>query len=705
MRIPLQRIVWGLLILAACTTGPQPATTPAPTRAATRSAIPPPAPTRTATPGKTRTASAPAIPSRTPAHTPAATRTATRPPAYAGTPVPQPAATIGPDNAGRLALLAKWGKGQITEGAWSPDGRRLAVASGTGVHLYDARTFEEIGTIDPAGGSYVYSVVYSPDGRVLAMAAHQRLWLWRTADDGPPARLTELGPVHGVRAIAFAPDSQTLVSGDADGSFQLWRVADGTLVQQLSAGTDGVIGAAFGGDGRTVAMVTWTGTVYRWSLPGGALMNTFQLLENPADNVAIVAFSPDGAILAMRSRGGSGVELWRVSDGIRLRRIAAGAGALAFSPGGSLLATGVYDSVELWRVADGTRAGTLGRQLDGVVMLAFAPDGRSLATGTWGGQLQTWRVRDGAELQRAADYMSDVTSLSLSSDGALLATGSQDYTARLWRTADGQVVQIFPWVRPPRTGDDGPTGLKVAVAPDSRTVAVGTWDGAVQLWRLSDGALLHTLVGDDEADIGVVCSVAFSPDGRLLASACRGNVQLWDAGSGALLRTLDTRVEILALAFSPDSATLAVGGRGGAVQLWRAADGAQVKALTASTRGYELRALAFTPDGATLVAGTGQGYLRFYRIADGALIRGVGTGVENLWDLAISPDGRLLAVAVGRGSGRFGTVQLWQLPDGALLHAFEGIGGMYSVAFSPDGRLLYAGSFDNRVRVWGVPPP
>ncbi|HXF85589.1 MAG TPA: hypothetical protein VNK49_09385, partial [Anaerolineales bacterium] len=95
------------------------------------------------------------------------------------------------------------------------------------------------------------------------------------------------------------------------------------------------------------------------------------------------------------------------------------------------------------------------------------------------------------------------------------ASGSLDDTVRLWRVSDGTLLRTL----------EGHAGevLSVAFSPDGQILASGSWDYTVRLWRTSDGTLLRTL----EGHVGPVRSVAFSPDGQTLASAGDGTVRLW----------------------------------------------------------------------------------------------------------------------------------------------------------------------------------
>ncbi len=180
----------------------------------------------------------------------------------------QDIAVISPENAGRVIQLARWGKGRVNEVAYSPDGRLLAVASSLGIYLYDAEGLEEVRFIETA--AWVNSIAFSPDGEMLASGARDgTVNLWRVAD-GSLLR-TLAGHTDWVLSVAFSPDGKTLVSGAADGTVNLWRVADGSLLRTLEGHTGGVDSVAFSSDGETLASGSRDGTVRLW---GGDVLPT-----------------------------------------------------------------------------------------------------------------------------------------------------------------------------------------------------------------------------------------------------------------------------------------------------------------------------------------------------------------------------------------------------------------------------------------------
>lgn len=245
----------------------------------------------------------------------------------------------------------------------------------------------------------------------------------------------------------------------------------------------------------------------------------------------------------------------------------------ALNPDGSLLAVGAEEYIYLWDV----RGRQLLRRLEGhtseVRSVAFSPDGATLASGSIDKSVKLWRVEDGALLRTLQGHTRAVVCVAFSPlpDRTILASGSNDEMVQLWLVPNGLSL---------RTLEHACSVRSVAFSPSGTTLASGSADNAVRLWRVEDGALLHTLrqlwpqVKNESLRRkleyeGWVNSVAFSPDGAMLASGSGNNyVLLWRLEDGTLSREMLVKDRVHSVAFSPDGQTLASGSRDGTVRLW-----------------------------------------------------------------------------------------------------------------------------------------
>ncbi len=561
-----------------------------------------------------------------------------------------------------ITMLQQPGRG-FSKVAFSPDGHTLACATGSSgrgeVQLWDKAAEKLVTTLPSPIG--ISSLFFSQDGTKLACAGYfGRVHVWEISAETPPLLitdvkldfkswsdfwLTELSTDRRFLAIAM-PNWQ-----NRDFSIQLLDGTTGELLHTLTGHTRPVESLTFSPDSKILVSGDEYETIRMWDTETGNLKSTVNWRFGTSTHA--LRFSPNGRFLASGHR--DGVRLWHYTDGegqqwdyaigdyqniMALKEHKDYVYKFAFSPDELTLLTGSKDgTIIAWDATTGNRRFTCEGHLEGIRGVALSGTGGTITTlnqpvnppGVF--QQRRWDINTGELLSTTFEKGIDATTMKVSPDGKTMVTHSVSGNCVLWDISSESPQRLTHFVLNefPRAG----LNVRFAFALDGKMLAAGGEDHTVHVWDVINNSLQHKFTTKEHTNY--VWSLAFSPDGKKLASGSRdekfriSNIE--DAKTLYLLGGHSWRVN--SFAFSPDNKILASGSY--ELFLWDVESGTQIKHIKRHQRSI-IWALAFSPDGNILLIGGGDG-LKMYDLHSERILT-LDPGFTNI--LKLSTDGKTL---------------------------------------------------------------
>ncbi|MXV78948.1 WD40 repeat domain-containing protein, partial [Candidatus Poribacteria bacterium] len=631
--------------------------------------------------------------------------------------------------------IARFGKGEVKDLAFSPDGKYLAVGTWVGVWWYDLSTWSPIALWETERGA-IAKIAFSPNGKRLFIfngdkiikvydvptgdcvsqvklpygtslvdfsAINQHfttsdmnfsvVYVWcadtceKIAELSIEPEITLEKRRYKVRPLCFSPDGQRLAhatpvdtKGTAD-FISVWDMNTFEPIASIRDYTTQIDTLAFSPCGKFLAVGDASGTLKEWDIINGSLTdNQIETSSDYPDRIQIIPSYTTSGQLRAACGSSSKIAVWNVEDSEKIDAFEYGWYIRSYNfLNGTHLA--VRDPLKVWIENSSDRGVRLLGHSSISVLPTFSPDGKTLVSED-GGSAMCWDISEKKWQRRIYDKKRSISQVYFSPEGSMHARGNvwNTNTGIVWNVETDEVLATFT--------EPDTRLIASASAPTTGACAFGDLEGNCYVFDGKEP--LKILSGHT----GAIQSIAFSADGEQLACTSEeGSAYVWDVASGQQVATLSTTWRI--------DTNLYIGD---ANQLQR-----RLKILKNTSRPStpgRVKTIVFSPS-RDVIAGGKSLEIRLWDAATHEVRLAIllPTGCTQPYALAFTPCGRYLASGSWWDGTEKVSIRLWDVANG------ENVATLWShstdveyLAFSPDGTLLASGSFDGTILLWDLKP-
>lgn len=502
-----------------------------------------------------------------------------------------------------------------------------------------------------------YSIKFSPDGKLFALATGRFLQIWKTPSVNQDRQFApfvrhrvQAGHFQDITSLTWSQDSRFIITTSKDLTARIWSVdsEDKDLASMTFAGhRDYVVGAFFSGDQETIYTVSKDGALFKWEYTVKEdedeedlskyswRITEKQFFHTNQNKVKCVTFHPKSNLLIVGFSNGE-FRLYELPSFTLIQQLSMGQNPIntvTINSSGEWLAFGSSKLGQLLVYEWQSESYILKQQghFDSMNGLAYSPDGSLIVTAADDGKIKVWDVVSGFCLVTLEGHTSSVTAVQFAKKGQVLFSSSLDGTVRAWDLIRYRNFRVF-------AATERIQFSSLAVDPSGEVVCAGSADSFdINVWSVQTGQLLDTLSGHE----GPVSCLSFSQENSILASASWDKtIRIWSIfGRSQMVEPIEVYSDVLSLAIRPDGKEVSVSTLKGQISIFDIENGKQVGNIDCrrdilsgrhledrftsknSERSKYFTSIHYSFDGLALVAGGNNNSICVYDVPNEVLLK------------------------------------------------------------------------------------